>query len=82
MNEKQRTADAYAFFGSPQGELVLKDLERLFGTNSPAFLGDKDGRFCPLHAAVRDGQRSVILHLIHANKRTQTQETKASEATR
>ena len=82
MNEKLNTADAYGFFGSPQGELIVKDLERLFGVHAPAFIQDKDGRFCPLKAAMRDGQRSVVLHLINAYKRTEKTETKAVEAVR
>jgi hypothetical protein len=83
MNEKQRTADAYSIFSSPQGELVMKDLESKFGTNAPVFIKNEEGNYCHLHAAIRDGQRSVILHLTHANHRTQTtQEIKANQAVR
>jgi hypothetical protein len=81
-NEKQLTQDAYKFFGSPQGELILKDLVRLFGTDSPAFLQDQQGAYCPLKAAIRDGQRSVILHMIYASKRHEKTDTKGTEAMR
>lgn len=59
----QRLLAAYSFFNTPQGELVMADLEKAFGLNHQAFLPDANGGFCPLRAAVRDGQRGVLLHL-------------------
>jgi hypothetical protein len=82
MNQRELTQDAYKFFGSPQGELILKDLEKIFGTSSPAFIQDGQGAYCPLKAAVRDGQRSVILHLLYASAKNQRSETKETEANR
>ena len=81
-NEKQLTQDAYKFFGTLQGELIIKDLSRIFGTESPAFLQDKQGAYCPLKAAIRDGQRSVILHMVYASKRHEKAEMKDIVAVR
>ena len=59
----QRLLAAYLFFNTPPGELVMADLEKAFGLNFQAFLPDSAGSFCPMRAAVRDGQRSILLHL-------------------
>lgn len=58
-----KTTLAYGWFNFPDGELVLADMEKAFGVNLPAFTPNADGAFDPLRAAVRDGQRQVILHI-------------------
>jgi hypothetical protein len=61
--EIQRIAAAYSYFETDAGKLVISDLEKAFGINVPAFL-PQDGRaYDPIHAAIRDGQRSVLLHM-------------------
>lgn len=47
-------------FSTPEGELVLRDLERRFSTNLPAFQGHA-GSYDPLDAMKRDAQREVFL---------------------
>jgi hypothetical protein len=61
--EIQRTAAAYGYFETDPGLLVIADLEKAFGINAQAFLPDSKGDFCPIRAAIRDGQRSVLLHM-------------------
>lgn len=61
--EMQRTAAAYSYFETDPGKLVLADLEKAFGLNMPAFLPHDGRAFDPIHAAIRDGQRSVLLHM-------------------
>lgn len=56
-------------FATEDGERVLAHLQRatdtLPGHQRPAFLPTSNGPFCPLHAAFRDGRRSV-LHEVEA----------------
>jgi hypothetical protein len=64
----QRLINAYhRTFNSPEGKLVLADLEAKFGMSQPAFLPLEKGSlglsYDPIHAAIRDGQRSVKLHI-------------------
>lgn len=60
----QRIVNAYRqIFKSPEGKLVLEDLKRQFGTEMPTFIPKQDGGFDPLWAAVRDGQRQVVIHI-------------------
>jgi hypothetical protein len=61
--EIQRTAAAYGYFETDPGLLVIADLEKAFGINAQAFIPDSKGDFCPIRAAIRDGQRSVLLHM-------------------
>jgi hypothetical protein len=66
LAKKVRTAKtslAYGWFDIPEGQLVIADLEKAFGINLPAFTPNADGSFDPIRAAVRDGQRQVILHI-------------------
>jgi hypothetical protein len=66
LEKKVRSAKtllAYGWFDIPEGHLVLADLEKAFGTNLPTFVPVADGSFDPIRAAVRDGQRQVILHI-------------------
>lgn len=44
-------------------EEVLRILEDRFQTNLPAYQRNNDGHYCPIAAALRDGQREVILYL-------------------
>jgi|GEM_PF-1071491 len=60
----QRVINAYrALFASEDGKLVLEDLREKFGTEMPTFIPKADGGFDPLWAAVRDGQRQVLIHI-------------------
>lgn len=62
--DKARLITAYhRAFETTEGKLVLEDLRRAFGFEYPAFRADPQGRFDPIHAAIRDGQRQVILHI-------------------
>ena len=60
--EKQRTINAYhrCFLGE-EGQAVLADLHKSFGIDFQAFLPGHD--FNPIVAAIRDGQRGVVLHI-------------------
>lgn len=60
--ERQRTINAYhrVFLGE-EGKVVLEDLKRSFGTECQAFMASND--FNPIPAAIRDGQRGVVLHI-------------------
>lgn len=44
-------------------EEVLRILEERFHTNLPAYQLDKNGHYDPIAAAIRDGQREVILYI-------------------
>lgn len=72
LNERaikaQRLINAYhRTFNTPEGKLVLADLDSKFGVTFPAFLPLEKGShglsYDPIHAAIRDGQRSVRLHI-------------------
>lgn len=61
--ERQRLVNAYhRVFASADGKAVLGDLSSIFGVNAPVFIRGASG-YDPLYAAVRDGQRQVILHI-------------------
>jgi len=67
--EQQRTINAYhRLFLSADGRTVLADLATVFGTGRPAFLAGPAGSYDGIKAAIRDGQRSVILHIEHVIK--------------
>ena len=61
---RQRVINAYkrAFDGA-DGKLILDDLTQAFGLQMPAFLPSATASFDPIHAAIRDGQRQVQLHI-------------------
>jgi hypothetical protein len=60
--ERQKTTNAYhRVFGSKEGAAVIADLKTQFATDSQVFLPGYD--FNPVVAALRDGQRGVILHI-------------------
>lgn len=59
----QRLVNAYnRLFASEDGKKVLQDLKASFGFNQPAFIPLPSG-YDATHAAIRDGQRQVILHI-------------------
>jgi hypothetical protein len=61
-------------FRSPDGEIVLEDLKKAFGTNFPAYIptGTTPGniQYDDIYGKIRDGQRSVILHIENRLKDT------------
>lgn len=65
----QTVVNAYhRTLGTEEGQLVLQDIAAVFGCELPAFipLMNKAGsptQYDPLYAAIRDGQRSVLLHI-------------------
>ena len=63
----QRITNAYhRTFEGEDGNLVLENLKAYFRMNRPAFERTLAGRtFDPLAAAVRDGQREVVLFIEH-----------------
>ena len=54
-------------FKSPDGEIVLEDLKKAFGVNFPCYIptGTTPGiiQYDDIYGKIRDGQRSVILHI-------------------
>jgi hypothetical protein len=63
----QRIGNAYRrLFATEDGKLVLDHIRETFGLHMPAFIPQERGRHCeydPIHAAIRDGQRQVLLHI-------------------
>ena len=81
--EIQRIAAADGYFESDPGKLVISDLEKAFGINAQAFLPQGDRPYDPIHAAIRDGQRSVLLHMkAVANKHNNGESTKKPDTKR
>lgn len=67
--ERQKTINAYhRVFVGEEGEAVLEDLKRSFGTEFQVFLPGQD--YNPIAAAIRDGQRGVVLHIEQMLRRT------------
>lgn len=54
-------------------EETLRILEERFQTNLPAYQLNKDARYCPIAAAIRDGQREVILYIRHQLQLAETE---------
>jgi hypothetical protein len=62
----QRINNAYhRCFGSEDGKVVLDNLKAYFRMNRPAFERSLGHAFDPIAAAVRDGQREVLLFIEH-----------------
>jgi hypothetical protein len=62
--DRQRVINAYhRVFDSEEGQIVLNNLRNYFRTSRPAFERTLTNAFCPLAAALRDGQREVILFI-------------------
>lgn len=62
----QRVTSAYQqTFSTEEGKLVLANLKSYFRMNRPAFERSLGHPFDPIAAALRDGQREVILFIEH-----------------
>ena len=62
----QRLANAYhRLFSSEDGKLVLDNLKAYFRMNRPAFERSLNHSYDPVAAALRDGQREVVLFIEH-----------------
>lgn len=62
----QRLNSAYhRVFGTEDGGVVLDNLRAYFRMNRPAFERSLNHSFDPIAAAVRDGQREVVLFIEH-----------------
>lgn len=63
----QRIGNAFRrMFATEDGKLALEHIRETFGLHMPAFIPQERGRHCeydPIHAAIRDGQRQVLLHI-------------------
>lgn len=60
--ERQKTISAYQrIFSSKDGQAVIADMKHQFATESQVFLPGYD--YNPVVAALRDGQRGVVLHI-------------------
>ena len=63
----QRIGNAFRrLFATEDGKLALDHIRETFGLHMPAFIPQERGRHCeydPIHAAIRDGQRQVLLHI-------------------
>jgi hypothetical protein len=67
--ERQCTILAYQrVFEGKDGQRVLADLKTIFSTESQVFLPGYD--YNPVVAALRDGQRGVVLHIEAMLRRT------------
>ena len=62
----QRITNAYhQTFSTEEGRMVLDNLKAYFRINRPAFERTLGRSFDPIAAAVRDGQREVVLFIEH-----------------
>lgn len=62
----QRITNAYhQTFSTEEGRTVLENLKAYFRMNRPAFERTLGRTFDPIAAAVRDGQREVVLFIEH-----------------
>ena len=60
--ERQKVTNAYhRLFAGKDGQAGIADLKHQFATDSQVFLPGYD--FNPVVAALRDGQRGVVLHI-------------------
>jgi hypothetical protein len=58
--ERQKITNAYhRVFANKDGQMVIDDMKAQFATDSQVFLPGYD----PVVAALRDGQRGVLLHI-------------------
>lgn len=66
QKDLQRITNAYhRTFHSEDGKLVLANLKAYFRMNRPAFERSLSHAYDPIAAALRDGQREVILFIDH-----------------
>ncbi len=59
-------------FDTPDGKRTLAWLHAATATGEPAFQAGRDGNFCPIAAAFRNGRQSVILEIEKATSEAQT----------
>lgn len=50
-------------FDTPDGKRTLAWLHASAATGEPAFKASRDGNYCPIAAAFRNGRQSVILEI-------------------
>jgi len=61
---KQIQINAYhRTFGTPDGKIVLAQLLEQFRFDRPTFV-KVAGKYCPIEAAIRDGNREIYLHIL------------------
>ncbi len=66
QKDLQRLTNAYhRVFASDEGKLVLANMKAYFRMNRPAYERTLGHPFDPIAAALRDGQREVILFIEH-----------------
>jgi len=66
QKDLQRITNAYhRTFSSEDGQIVLSNLRAYFRMNRPAFKRSLTHAYDPIAAALRDGQREVILFIDH-----------------
>jgi hypothetical protein len=66
QREIARTNAAYQrLFAGDDGQVVLQNLRAYFRADRPAFERSMQHSYCPIAAALRDGQREVILFIEH-----------------
>lgn len=66
MTDDERAKLYRRVFNNELGREVLDDMHQSFGTKAMAFIPKASTTegvcYDPIHAAIRDGQRSVVLH--------------------
>lgn len=66
QKKAQQTTNAYhRVFNSKDGQLVLEHLRTYFRIDRPAFQRSMHHPYDPIGAALRDGQREVLLLIEH-----------------
>lgn len=66
--QRLRVVNAYhRIFTSPDGKMLLEDLDHAFGMDRPVFIPLDKGRgsagYDSIHAAKRDGQQDILRHI-------------------
>jgi hypothetical protein len=67
-SQRQLISAYHRIFNTPDGQVVLEDLKRSFGLRHPAYIPVATRPGAPLqyddiYGKIRDGQRSVFLHI-------------------
>jgi len=66
LKSQQRTINTFhRVFGTEDGKAVLAHLHTYFRTDRPIFERAVGNRFDTIAAAIRDGQREVMLYIHH-----------------
>lgn len=63
QQRKDLLASIRRTFDTPDGKRTLAWLHASATTGSPAFQPGRDGNFCPIAAAFRNGRQSVLLEI-------------------